>query len=661
MNLNLLTEGAAALLPHLALSAARILALALVAGIILRCVRPRSTAVRLHVWTAVLYAAFAIPLLGWLAPSLPIPTPAFLHQVDSSGENSTLENSAQQRFSSTPDVAYPDSSPAPVANSPRPARSRRPFAIHWAAVASLTYVVVFMLLLLRFVVGLTVARRLVKRSGPITDTLHRARICSRALGSGLEVAPDAYESELVCSPVTIGVLRPMILLPAGWREWEEEKLEAVIAHEMSHIRRRDGLTQCLALVHRAIFWFSPLSWWLTRHLANLAEQASDEAALSGGADRYVYAKTLLEFFAIANAAPGRVWWQGVAMGNAGQAEKRMERILTWRGTVAMNLKKSALIMSGALAVLLVYVVAAARPVHNDTTTTMQSIQEPPSPAASVPAPPASSVPEPASPVAPVRGSSHSGPIPVAPTDPASPAIPPVPASPVASISDHGSWYGYGFDDEERFVIVTGKSDSLTMSGSSQDARHVEKLRKQIPGDFIWFQRDEKSYIIRDQATIDRARQLWAPQQELGKKQAELGKQQAALGKQQAELGAKMRQVQVKVPDMTAELDKLRAEMKQLSSGASAEQVSKLQAEMGELQARLGSVQAESGEQQSRLGAQMGELGEKQGALGKEQGELGRQQGELARRASEQMKSILDEALKKGLAQPEPETRESSTL
>jgi bla regulator protein BlaR1 len=665
MNLNLVIVGAAGLLPQLALSAARVLALALVAGMILKCVRAKSTALHLHVWTAVLYAAFAIPMLGWLAPSLPIPTPALLQRVDRSGENPNFENSAQQRLASTAHVVYSDSSAAvptlAVASSPRPERPRSFFAINWAAVASLTYVVVFMLLLLRFVVGLIVARRLVNRSGPITDKLLLARVSSRALRSGLAFVPQAYESELVSSPVTIGVLRPKLLLPTGWREWEEEKLEAVIAHEMSHIRRRDGLTQCLALVHRAIFWFSPLAWWLTRHLANLAEQASDEAALSGGADRYRYAKTLLEFFATANAASGRVWWQGVAMGNAGQAEKRMERILAWRGTVAMNLKKSALILSGALAVLLVYVVAAARPVHNDTATTVQSSQEPPSPAAAVPASPASSVPAPALPVAPVSGSYHSGPSPVAPAAPASPAIPPVPASPVASRSDHGFWYGHGFDDEERFVIVTGKSDSLTMSGSSDDARHVEKLRKQIPGDFIWFQRDEKSYIIRDQATIDRARQLWAPQQELGKKQAELGKRQAALGKQQAELGEKMRQVQVKVPDMTAELDKLRAELKELSSGATSEQVGKLQAEVGALQAKIGRVQAESGDQQAQIGAQMGELGAKQGELGKEQGELGRQQGELARHASEQMKAILDEALKKGLAQPEPETPNSSTL
>jgi hypothetical protein len=449
-----------------------------------------------------------------------------------------------------------------------------------------------------------------------------------------------------------------MVIPATWREWDEEKVDAVIAHEMSHIRRRDGLTQCVALMHRAIFWFSPLSWWLARHLANLAEQASDEAALSGGVDRYRYAKTLLEFFATANAASGRVWWQGVAMGNAGQAEQRMERILTWRGTVAMNLKKSALIMTAVFAVLLVYVVAAARPVHSDMTTTVESSQEAPPPA-SVPAPPASSLPAPALPAVPAVETVN-GPHPVAPAAPADPVVLAVPATP-AEPSEHLYSYGYGYDDEERFVIVTGKSDSLTMSGSSQDARHVEKLRKQIPGDFIWFQRDEKSYIIRDQATIDRARQLWAPQQELGKKQAELGKQQAALGKQQAELGEKMRQVQVKVPDMTAELDKLRAEMKQLSSGATAEQVAKLQAEMGELQAKMGRIQAESGERQSQIGSQMGELGEKQGELGKQQGELGRQQAELAQRASEEMKSILDEALKKGLAQPEPAISESSTI
>ena len=60
-----------------------------------------------------------------------------------------------------------------------------------------------------------------------------------------------------------------------------------------------------------------------------------------------------------------------------------------------------------------------------------------------------------------------------------------------------------------------------MSGDMDDAHHVEKLRQQFPGDFIWFQRDEKSYIIRDQATIDRARKLFAPEEELSKQEEAL--------------------------------------------------------------------------------------------------------------------------------------------
>ena len=230
----------------------------------------------------------------------------------------------------------------------------------------------------------------------------------------------------------------------------------------------------------------------------------------------------------------------------------------------------------------------------------------------------------------------------------------VPADLDRSRSSYGRGfsYAYGFDDEQRFVIVSGKSDSFTMSGTSEDARHVEKLKKQISGDFIWFQRDEKSYIIRDQATVDRARKLWAPQEELGKKQEALGKQQEELGKQQEALGAKMEQVRVNVPDMTAELDKLRAELKQLSSTATMEQIGHIQSEIGELQSKIGDLQSKAGDQQGILGEQMGALGEKQGKLGEEQGELGRQQGELAEKASQQMKALLDEAIAKGIAQLE---------
>jgi chaperonin cofactor prefoldin len=466
----------------------------------------------------------------------------------------------------------------------------------------------------------------------------------------------------------MGALRPTILLPCEWRDWDEAKLDAVLAHEVSHVARRDALTQRLSLLHRAIFWFSPLAWWLDRHLADLAEQASDEAALAYGADRKDYARMLLGFFEALQTAPGRARWQGVSMAKAGQAEQRIERILSWKGSVAMQLKKSITVAVVAFAIPVVYLAASVHAASAHPQSAQATPIQAPAPDATPQAQPAiappgsdgetisGAPPAPSMPPAPsagvTGGVAGSAPVPpVGPNGPMSSVAQIAPVVPDES-SRHGFSYHYGFDDDDRFVIVSGKTDSFTMSGTGQDARHVEKLRKNIQGDFIWFQRDEKSYVIRDQATIDRAKKLWAPQEELGKKQEALGKQQEALGKQQQELGAKMQQIRVNIPDMTAELEKLKAELQQLSSGATVEQVGHLQSEIGELQSKIGNVQSHAGDQQGKIGEEMGALGAQQGKLGQQQGELGRQQGELSREASRQMKQLLDEALAKRLAQPE---------
>jgi len=689
----------------LAISAMRALALSSVAGFGLAAFRVKTTAVRLFTWTAVLYAALAMPLLQWMLPAVHVPTPALFQigaaQPPASSPDSApmgkvllAHKAAVKPASSAGNIskAVPSSHLGPKVlprnDAPRmvvaPAESGSILSsipwisARWTTVAAGIYLGVAFFLLVRFFVGLVFGYRLLRASQEIDEPSLAHRLASRAYASGLRSTPRAAESEFISVPLTMSVLRPTILLPVGWREWDDAKLDAVVAHEVSHVARRDALTQRLSLLHRAIFWFSPLAWWLDRCLADLAEQASDEAALTCGADCRDYARTLLGFFEALQAAPGRVRWQGVAMAKAGQAEKRLERILSWKGSVAMRIKKSIAVVVLALAVPVVYLAASVHAANNATAPQhVPFVQEqtPPPAARPVPKVPPSDAPEPAlAPTSDAAPPPQSAPrpefAPLAPVVAVAPVagalgyapVPPVaPVAPLArrgqsthsgSSSGRGYSYAYGYDDEQRFVIVTGKSDSLTMSGSTEDARHVEKLRKTIPGDFIWFQRDEKSYVIRDQATIDRARKLWAPQEELGKKQEELGKQQEALGKQQEELGAQMEKIHVNVPDMTAELDKLKAELKKLSSGATVEQVGHIQEEIGELQSKIGEIQSHAGDQQGRLGEQMGALGEKQGKLGELQGELGRQQGDLAEEASRQMKQLLDDAIAKGLAQPE---------
>ncbi len=635
-------------------SALRAAVLAAAAGMGLAAFRVKATSARLSTWKGVLGAALAMPLLACLLPVVPVPMPSIVQQKDAasssvqtvffrSAEPAAIAHPARQvrienidrvlQVPGTSDLSRTDLDSSAIASW---------ISMNWIAVANGVYFLIATLLLVRLASGFVLGRRLIRRSDRIADSRMIEKV-SNSTGHRSETI-RLLESRIVSVPVTMGAIRPAIVLPADWREWSEAKIDAVVAHEVSHVMRRDALTQMLSRIHCAVFWFSPLAWWLDRHVNILAEQASDEAALSSGADRTEYAKALLGFFESLQAAPGRVWWQGVSMAKAGQAEHRLEKILSWRGVVHMGVKKSVLAAVIIFAVPLLYVVAAAHPANRNVVVA-QSVESGQEPAPAAPAlAPAPSAPEAA----------------VAPASPGEPTVPPYP--PVAR--GGGQSYGYGvsrgfsysydYDDQQRFVIVSGNSDSVTMSGDSEDARHVKRLKKQIPGDFIWFQRDEKSYIIRDKATVDRARSFWAPQEELGKKQEELGKQQEELGRQQEELDAKMEQVKVHVPDMTAQLDALKAKLQKLGPEATLEQIGDLQSEIGELQSKVGEIQGEAGEQQGKFGKLQGELGERQGKLGEQQGELGRKQAELAEKATQQMKSLLDEAIKNGKAQPEPE-------
>ena len=656
------------LITELVTSAARCIVLAGISAAGIAVFRVKNTSLRLLIWASVVYASLALPILGGLIPAWRIPVPEFaMHRIAEArvgGKRNplpvALDSKVASKASRSEVNAFGHETRFPIPS--RSAERRASLVddirtLNWNLVEAGIYLAITSFFLLRFLMGALLSRKLARKAQTICGSSgwqHRAAIHST---SGIRIAMSPW----ISVPITVGIFRPSILLPTNWETWDDAKLRAVLAHEQSHVTRRDPLTQCFSLLYRAFFWFSPLSWWMHRHLVTLAELASDEAALSGGADKKHYARTLLGFFEALQSSPGRIRLQGVSMARSGQAEQRVERILEWKGTVAMKLKRSFAVAIVVLAIPVVALVAVVRPVGRVSAQITPAMYQsaPPAPALA-PARGITGVP-------PVAAIASSGPVTAVAPVPPTPAVAGVPAvAPVAPgffgqhySTGNGSSYTYGFDDDERFVITSGKSDSYTMSGSTQDIRHVEKLKKEIPGDFIWFQRDEESYIIRDEATIKRARELFAPQEELGKQQEELGKQQEALGKQQEELAKKMEQVRIDVPDVTAELDRLKAKLQKLGPTATMEQIGDLQSEIGELQSKIGDLQGHAGEEQGKLGELQGELGEKQGKLGEQQGALGEKQGELAEKASKQMKALLDEAIKNGTAKPERDTVKSS--
>ena len=666
----------ASLLARAAEPAARSILLACAAALVLGALRVKSVVPRLAVWKVVLYCALAMPALGWVLPALPfsVPAPQFAgNSVLGAVEFAPtpvaavahaaieLKSKTQAAVTASSDVIL---TPA-VAEPSRPtlAPTTKPIGAvtlftRLKLAAGAVYIAVATIFLARFLLGFLLSRRLERAARTVDDPRALSSLASHSRAARLKELPRLAESEIVLVPVTLGVRRSSILLPAGWRDWDDAELDAVMAHEVSHVRRRDALTQRLSLLHRAAFWFSPLSWWLDRRIAELAEEASDEAALAHGADRTRYAETLLNFFSQLESSSGRMRWQGVSMATPGTAERRVDRILAWKGAASSGLRKSLVLGFALLAPPVVFLAAAVHP-----TVHIQSATPPPAPQqAPLPAP---------APLPRVELIPAVSPLPRVFPLPPMPLVSPVPPEPLVAFARQEtaqtrvttSGFNYIVDDDDdwrngqSFVIASGKkyvyvgrhNFSFSSSGDDED---IHWLRSKISGDFIWFERDGKYYLIRDEATIKHALDLFAPMQGLEEKQEELGKQQEALGELQEALGQKMEEVKVTVPDMTAELDRVREKLKQLGAGGTQEELGELQSEIGELQSRIGELQSQAGRQQSEVGRQQGELGRKQGELGRKQGEIGRQQGELSKKATREMKSLLDDAMAHGLAKPE---------
>src|SRR5205807_1465996 len=119
------------------------------------------------------------------------------------------------------------------------------------------------------------------------------------------------ESAAIVSPVTIGAIAPVILLPVTRHTWSDDQWRAVLAHEMAHVRRRDPFVNLLAQINRCLFWFHPGAWWLERTLAAEAERACDEAAVRAVGAAGAYAQLLVETARAIKDRGGRIAWRGV--------------------------------------------------------------------------------------------------------------------------------------------------------------------------------------------------------------------------------------------------------------------------------------------------------------------------------------------------------------
>jgi bla regulator protein BlaR1 len=102
-------------------------------------------------------------------------------------------------------------------------------------------------------------------------------------------------SKTSIEPGVFGIFRPVLLLPDGMTQrLESSELEAILEHELSHIRCRDNLVAAFHMFVEALFWFHPMVWWIGSRLVHEREKACDEAVLQSGKEPQAYAEGILK-------------------------------------------------------------------------------------------------------------------------------------------------------------------------------------------------------------------------------------------------------------------------------------------------------------------------------------------------------------------------------
>ena len=155
---------------------------------------------------------------------------------------------------------------------------------------------------------------------------------------------------LLCTPAMLepgvfGIFRPVLLLPKGIADrLAPAHLEAILAHELCHVRRRDNLAAAIHMAVEAIFWFHPLVWWLGARLVEEREHACDEEVLRLGSRPEVYAEGILRTCQFYLESP-LACMSGIA---GSDLKKRITRIMTQQLAKKLSLGRRALLAAAAM-------------------------------------------------------------------------------------------------------------------------------------------------------------------------------------------------------------------------------------------------------------------------------------------------------------------------
>lgn len=163
-----------------------------------------------------------------------------------------------------------------------------------------------------------------------------------ALQRQLQTRAEVRYTDRVAQPVMFGVRRPVVLLPSALRAAPADIRQAIVVHELWHVRRRDGLSVVLEELVRAALWFHPAIWWLIAQTRATRERLVDACAVMTTGQRATYVRALLLFADTPAAGPV------AAFGWRRQLFHRIVHVTQEDAMSSLRLRVSVLALAAAL-------------------------------------------------------------------------------------------------------------------------------------------------------------------------------------------------------------------------------------------------------------------------------------------------------------------------
>ncbi|MEX2260412.1 MAG: TonB family protein [Bryobacteraceae bacterium] len=315
----------ASLFVGVALKSTAVLGAAWLAAFLLR---RQSAAARHLVWTTAFAALLALPFFSLSLPALSVPVartflPGVVFQATSTASADVLASRTR-----------------PPVNATVPPKSA-PWRPDWGSSLMLLWALGGAVSFAHMLAACVVVGRM-RRTAKLLN-IPDLGVLARPLGLDREVS--VLETPPGSMPMTFGLLRPAVFIPADAAEWSEERRRLVLLHELAHVRRRDTATHLLARIAMTLYWWNPLAWAAWREFLKERERAADDLVLACGTRASEYASHLLEI-ARSMQSPRMIGRVAVAMARPLQLEGRLLAILDANRN--RNIPRRAFAVAGAL-------------------------------------------------------------------------------------------------------------------------------------------------------------------------------------------------------------------------------------------------------------------------------------------------------------------------